>query len=153
MASSTTARRKRGDASLGINAREAFWKDLVRVAMGKPDGDEDGVKPSGQDVRAAQRIVADRIFPKVKPVSQRMTLQVPKGATTEELINLLLTSAMTGKCDPETATNLIQSINAAYQVTVNKAMVERFAVMEEEFEEFMRWKLAQTGNNGVEHNL
>lgn len=142
-------RRKRGEASLGINQREALWKDIVLAAKGGTEQE----KASEKEKLAAQRIVADRLWPKLKPVSQRMTLDLPKDSTMETMLENLVLSAMTGKCDPELATGMIQAIGAAYSVKANNEIAERFKLMEDEFAEFMRWKVTQNGGDEVAHSV
>ncbi|CAH9012419.1 conserved hypothetical protein [Vibrio phage 121E34-1] len=142
-------RRKRGEASLGINQREALWKDIVLAAKG---GTEES-PVSEKEKLAAQRIVADRLWAKLKPVSQRMTLDLPKDATMEVMLQTLVSSAMTGKCDPEQATEMIKAIGAAYSVKANNEIAERFKQMEDEFTEFLRWKVTQDGGDEVTHSV
>ncbi|BAV81143.1 hypothetical protein [Vibrio phage CKB-S2] len=145
----TAKRRQRGTATMGINDREAFWKDLKLSAKGGTE--EEPV--SEKEKLAAMRIVADRVFPKLKPVSQRMSLQLPKDASMEVMLQLLVSSAMTGKCDPELATEMVKAIGTAYSVKANNEIAERFKQMEDEFAEFMRWKVTQNGGDDVTHNI
>lgn len=145
----TAARRKRGTATMGINDREAFWKDLKLSAKG---GTKD--EPvSEKEKLAAMRIVSDRVFPKLKPVSQRMALSLPKDADMETMLKELVLSAMTGKCDPEVATEMIKAIGTAYSVKANNEIAERFKAMEDDYAEFMRWKVTQSGGDEVTHEV
>lgn len=143
------ARRKRGEASLGINQREALWKDIVLAAKGGTEKDP----VSEKEKLAAQRIVSDRLWAKLKPVSQRMTLDLPKDASMEVMLQTLVSSAMTGKCDPEVATEMVKAIGAAYSVKADKEIAERFKLMEDEFAEFMRWRVTQQGGDEITHTV
>lgn len=144
-----TYRRKRGTATLSVNQRESFWKDLVLQASGGTK--EEPV--TEKEMLTAQRIVADRLFPKLKPVSQPITLELPKNADIDVMCKTLLEGAITGKCDPEVANSLISSIANVYSVKANNEIAERFKQMEDEFTEFMRWKVTQNGGDEVTHNL
>lgn len=134
---------------MSINLREAFWRELrIQAAGGTKE------EPATEKEKlAAQRIVADRVFPKLKPVSQRMNLALPKDADMETMLKVLIGAAMTGTCDPEVATEMVKAIGAAYSVKANNELAERFKLMEEEFAEFMRWKVANSGGDEVKHEL
>ncbi|AUR90124.1 hypothetical protein NVP1138O_01, partial [Vibrio phage 1.138.O._10N.261.48.A1] len=149
MAGTRAKPRKRGEPTMSINQREAFWKDLKQAAAGGTEEE----KVTEKEKLQAQRIVSDRVFPKLKPVSQRMNLKLPKDAGMETMLQLLVSSAMTGDCDPEQATEMIKAIGAAYSVKADKEIAERFKQMEDEFAEFMRWKVTQSGGDEVTHSV
>lgn len=124
---------KRGEASLGVNQKAALWRDIVKDAKEHPD------LPTRN---AARRMVADRLWPKQKPIGAKLELVIPKNSTLDQKLNLLLDAALTGVVDIDSATQLINAIGSTYAIKANNEMLEKFEALEKELQKWREEKLA-----------
>lgn len=111
------ARRVRGEAKLGMNRKEALWKDLVDSAEA---GDE-----------SALRIVADRVWPKLKPVSPPINFEY-KGDKISDKMNSVIAAVAGGLISPCHVKPLIDALEMMrrnrYQEDSAKEKEERKAL-------------------------
>ena len=130
-------RAKRGEAKLGVNRKEALWKKLVHAAEG--GSEEDPVTQKEHEF--ALKLVTERLWPKIKPITQTVNITLPKGTTLEEKLNLILEAVMTGACDPEVGLNLITAINSSYAIKINNELLEKFEKLQDDLQQ---WKTEKT---------
>lgn len=103
------SKRIRGEARMGMNQKEALWLDLKEDAK------------AGDPV--ARRIVADRIWPKLKPVAPTIEFDYV-GETISEKMDSVMVAVAAGKISPDHVKPLIEALKEM-RISMNGERMQR----------------------------
>lgn len=95
------ARQDRGKPTAGILRKERLWQETLSEAL---DGDID-----------AKKLVFDRLFAKLKPVSEKVKFDLV-GDTPTAKANSILTAISIGQLDPETGIQLLTALTHTMKI-------------------------------------
>ena len=101
---------------LGINKAQALWNQLYNEAMAGSEG--------------AQRVIADRLWGKAKPIAGMVEFELPEDGTATEQATAILKAVSTSRLDPDTGCQMLNAMAQVSKIREVEELAQRIEALE-----------------------